>query len=31
MPEPVEWDEAGVKPAAAIEVEDEAASTLTAH
>jgi ATP-dependent Lon protease len=30
--EPIEWDEAGVKPeAAAMEVEDEAASNLTAH
>jgi ATP-dependent Lon protease len=33
MPEPIEWDEAAsVRPeAAAIEVEDEAASNLTAH
>jgi ATP-dependent Lon protease len=30
--EPIEWDEATVKPeAAALEVEDEAASNLTAH
>jgi hypothetical protein len=30
--EPIEWDEANVKPeAAAIDVEDEAASNLTAH
>jgi ATP-dependent Lon protease len=30
--EPIEWEEAGVKPeAAAMEVEDEAASNLTAH
>jgi ATP-dependent Lon protease len=30
--EPIEWDEASVKPvAAALEVEDEAASNLTAH
>jgi ATP-dependent Lon protease len=33
-PEPIEWDEATVKPvpaAAAVEVEDDAASILTAH
>jgi ATP-dependent Lon protease len=29
---PIEWDEASVKPGApAIDVEDEAASNLTAH